>query len=264
MAIAAPPTTPSRNRPTAFSAEMDAYLAWLSAAIPQINTIATGSTDAGTFNSVVVNNYITGAARRYLGGVVQSVGGTVNAITLTMGATATLLTGQHVRFVPLGANTVATTINLDGSGVKNCVTVTGAALPAGYIRAGMPCDAVYDGTNWVVSRAPEYANNVNGEYWRHADGLLVCTAQINSDAAAWTTADGSLFRSASSTWTYPAEFVAGSSPTKSSGVEISAMPAGANFVTASASSVVWYGWAATSAASGISKRVMMTATGRWY
>lgn len=207
MAIATPPTTPNRNRPTAFSAEMDAYLAWLSAAIPEINAIATGSEVTGTFNTLAVNSYITGAARRYLGGVVQSVGGTVNAITLTMGATATLLAGQHVRFVPTGANTAATTINLDGSGVKNCVTVTGAALPAGYIRAGMPCDAVYDGTNWVVRRAPEYASNANGEYWRYDDGRQECLCTKTSTDTQ-NVALGGLFRTVGSTMTYPAAFVA--------------------------------------------------------
>jgi hypothetical protein len=58
MAISTPPTTPSRNRPTAFSAEMDAYLAWLSAAIPEINTIATGSVDTGVYNTITLNSYL--------------------------------------------------------------------------------------------------------------------------------------------------------------------------------------------------------------
>lgn len=58
MPITLPPATPSRNRPTAFSAEMDAYLAWLSAAIPQINTIATGSEVTGTFNTLNVISYL--------------------------------------------------------------------------------------------------------------------------------------------------------------------------------------------------------------
>ena len=207
---------------------------------------------------------ILGVALRTLASFAESVGGTANAITVDMPVGGSLITGMSFTFIPTAMNTGATTINLGGTGVKSCITVSGVGTPANYLRVGIPTRAYYNGTYWVLDRGPEYGSNANGEYWRHADGLQVCTAYINSDAAAWTTADGSLFRSGLSTWTYPAAFVAGSTPSISSGVEIGARPAGANFVTASASSVGWYGWAATSAASGISKRVMLTATGRWY
>ena len=110
----------------------------------------------------------------------------------------------------------------------------------------------------------ERGSNGNGEYVRFADGTQICTTFINNDSAAWTTADGSLFRSGLSTWTYPAAFASGSSPAASGGVEVGSRPAGTHFVSLTAASVGWYGWAATSAASGVSKRVMLSAIGRWF
>lgn len=264
MPITLPPATPSRNRPTAFSAEMDAYLAWLSAAIPEMNSIATGSINAGTFNTLVANAY-TGAGRRSLGGLASAISGTANAIVLTQTGFSTLLVNQEVVFKATSANTGATTINLDGTGAIACVTMNGAALPSGYIRTDTITRARYNGTNWVVDREPEYGSNSDGEYWRYADGKQECSIEVNNDAVAWTTADGSFFRAASTaTWNYPKPFASGARPAFSFGVSIASRLGGVSYGAIYNSSLLWYGWASTSAAAGVTKLVSLSVTGRWY
>ena len=94
-------------------------------------------------------------------------GGTADVITLTSSnatAVTALTTGMRVRFLATLANTGATTINVDGTGAVSCVTVTGVALPADYIRTDIETEAYYDGTNFVVSRKVESGSNADGEW----------------------------------------------------------------------------------------------------
>lgn len=105
-------------------------------------------------------------------------GGTADVITLTSSnatAVTALTTGMRVRFLATLANTGATTINVDGTGAVSCVTVTGVALPADYIRTDIETEAYYDGTNFVVSRKVESGSNANGEWTRWEDGRQECT-----------------------------------------------------------------------------------------
>ncbi len=131
----------------------------------------------------------------------RTYGGTANAITLTSVQPFTALaTGAQVRFLATAANTGATTINLDSRGAVACVTVTGAALPSGYIRTGVWTFAWYNGTNWVVDRLPEYgagAPGANGDYERLAHGVQRCwRIGLGFDAVT------------DRTWTYPMAFAA--------------------------------------------------------
>lgn len=101
-------------------------------------------------------------------------GGTANAITLaTPLSLSALTTGQEFRFRATAANTGATTINVDGIGAKTAKTVTGAALPADYIRTDIDTVCRYDGTDFIVLRETEYGSNANGEYARFANGLQI-------------------------------------------------------------------------------------------
>ncbi len=125
--------------------------------------------------------------------------GSANAITLTSANTTpatSLITGQRVRFRATAANTGATTINVDGLGATDCVTVTGVALPADYIRTDVDTEAVYDGTNWVVSRKVESGSDANGEFTRWEDGTQEC----------WLDDTGVITTAAPFTWTYPQAF----------------------------------------------------------
>lgn len=98
-------------------------------------------------------------------------GGTANAIALTPAyARTAYVVGDQFRFRATAANTGATTISVGGLGVKTAVTVTGAALPAGYIRTDVDTVCVYDGTNFVVLREEERGSTANGNWVRYASG----------------------------------------------------------------------------------------------
>lgn len=115
----------------------------------------------------------------------STYGGTANVITLTTGASlSALVTGMKLWFRATSANTGATTINVDSIGAVSCITKSGAALPSGYIRTDVDTEILYNGTNWVVSRAVEYGSNANGRYTRWEDGTMVCTRK---DAITLTT-----------------------------------------------------------------------------
>lgn len=158
MPITPPPATPSRTNPLTFSPRMDAFLAWFPTFVTDYNN------DAALMG------------RRYV-----TYGGTANAITLTGALPAgasSIPVGTQVRFRATATNTGATTINLDGVGAVACRTITGVALPSGYIRTGVDTVASFDGTYWVLDRQIEYGSNANGEYTRFADGWQICTKRM--------------------------------------------------------------------------------------
>lgn len=105
----------------------------------------------------------------------SAVGGTANAITLTTGAgiTGTPPTGLRLWFRASSANTGATTIALDGGTPIACRTVTGVALPSGYIRTDVDTEAYFDGTHWILKREIQRGSNANGEFVRFADGTQI-------------------------------------------------------------------------------------------
>lgn len=80
-----------------------------------------------------------------------TAGGTADALTLTLTPAITAYaTGMVIEFIAsASANTGATTINVNGVGVKNVVRRDGStALSAGNIPAGAPCTIIYDGTSF--------------------------------------------------------------------------------------------------------------------
>lgn len=134
-----------------------------------------------------------------------TVGGTANAIALT--SPVAIATGARVRFRATAQNTGATTIALNGGAAVACRTITGVALPSGYIRTDVDTEAVYDGTYWVLGREIERGSNANGEYTKFADGTMICYSPWLTSTGV-TTAVGSTFYSTTITWTYPAAFAA--------------------------------------------------------
>lgn len=109
-------------------------------------------------------------------------GGTANAITLTsanLRAGGTLIKGMKFRFEATTPNTGATTIAVDGGSAIACVTPTGVALPAGFIRTDVFTECEYDGSNFVVSRKVERGSNANGNWTRWEDGSQTVTGSIS-------------------------------------------------------------------------------------
>lgn len=133
--------------------------------------------------------------------------GTANTVTLAPAFTRTAYaTGDEFRFRATATNTGAVTINVNGLGAKTAVTVTGAALPAGYIRTGVDTVCVYDGTNFVVQREVEIGSNANGRYVKEADGRLTCAATATADtpvSMSW----GSSYLSVAVLMSFPHAFV---------------------------------------------------------
>lgn len=209
-----------------------------------------------------------------------TVGGTANAITLTTGASLpSLPTGLQLRWLAGSANTGATTINVDGLGAQPCVTVTGAALPAGYIRTGLDTDARWNGTNWVVYREAESGSNDDGKWERHANGWQRCTRFVDLDGLSLTTAVGPLFRNESNLgpYAFPVPFASAAdvydlnltiSGSQNSTIRTSAICG--RFRRGQATyGLAWDGIAIISAASatgtaGEITRISLSATGRWY
>ena len=86
---------------------------------------------------------------------VGTIGGTVNAITgLTIGAAPpSLAVGQYVFFVPVGANTAATTFNRDGLGALS-IFYNGSILGGGELQANIPALMFNDGTQYHLLSIP--------------------------------------------------------------------------------------------------------------
>lgn len=80
---------------------------------------------------------------------VSTVGGTVDAITLTpLPAATSYVPGQEFLFIASGANTGATTVNVSGIGVKALTKNGTTALSAGDIGASAIVQIIYDGTRF--------------------------------------------------------------------------------------------------------------------
>lgn len=79
-----------------------------------------------------------------------TVGGTANAITLTLTPAITAyVTGQLFSLIPTADNTSATTINVNGVGVVN-VFSSGVAMVGGELKNGVPALIEYDGTRFSL------------------------------------------------------------------------------------------------------------------
>lgn len=152
--------------------------------------LTSSATDATAGRVLKVGDSVTllsgGASNR------STYGGTANAIALTTGAgmSGTIPTGLQLRFRATATNTGSATIAVDGGSAIACRTITGVALPAGYIRTDVDTVARFDGTYWMVDRQVERGGNANGEFTRFADGTLICwvsgLSAIDTDDTVWT------------------------------------------------------------------------------
>lgn len=168
-------------------------------AVTGVLGLANGGTGAGTAAGARTALGLVAGAQ----GLRATSGGTANAVTLTSGAgiSGTPPTGLQLRFRASAANTGATTIALDGGSPIACRTVTGVALPAGYVRTDADTVATFDGTFWVLNRAEERGSNANGTFVRFETGLMLCWARLTM------TQNGSDTHRMTASWTYPAAYV---------------------------------------------------------
>lgn len=118
-------------------------------------------------------------------------GGVANAYTLTPSPALPAYTQRTlVAFTPAAANTAGCTLNVSGLGVKALLSVSGEALAAGELPAGVPQWAAYDGTAFrLTSPTKKYVDLVRD----YASQLAFSTALPNQagNGGRWLTTDGS-------------------------------------------------------------------------
>lgn len=121
------------------------------------------SASGGDTRRVSIANFIaflTTQLAGYLGAIrifMPFVAGTANALQLTGPASVSVLTldlGDSFTFIPLVDNTGATTVtmNVNGTPVTKALIKDAAPIGAGVLKAGVPTDILYDGTQFSFIR----------------------------------------------------------------------------------------------------------------
>ncbi|HDS0931169.1 TPA: phage tail protein [Pseudomonas putida] len=105
----------------------------------------------------------------------------------------------------------------------------------------------------------EYVSNANGEAWKFACGLMICTALVTSANPA-TTSLGSLFTTGANPWIYPAAFSAPVVPLGNATLAHALIAGHPNGSTAGTG--YWQGLTSYSVSSQIQARLV--AIGRWF
>lgn len=127
-------------------------------------------------------------------GSFMTYGGTADAITLTSVNTTPVtayVDGMKVRCLPTANNTGASTVNIDGLGAKDIVTVTGVATPADYIYQQYT-DLTYNlaNDNFVANRRVESLTSGNGTKYRlFENGDVSFSLSYETTATAFETVD---------------------------------------------------------------------------
>lgn len=269
MSIADASTVDALVVATGTPARVDMDITWTAGALPGLGSVLSG-TYAQDMWSIADERATPRSVRCSVNRLMETrptiygaVGGTANALEITTTAAAaytTPPTGLKLRFVATATNTGGTTLSLDGGPTKSCKTVTGATLPAGYIRTDCETEATFDGTNWILDRQMERGSNANGDWERYANGIQECRAIVSASVACSTAIHGG-FRSGGQNWDYPVSFSetdVALTATIQSSTAFAAM--------ANPSSGAQATWAAiTVTTSGAATRtVNLTARGKWY
>jgi hypothetical protein len=85
--------------------------------------------------------------------------GVANAYVVTFSSlTTTYAAGLRIQFKATNANTGASTINVNGQGVKNITYANGTSLGPSTILAGAIVDIMYDGTQFLLLNTNGYFN----------------------------------------------------------------------------------------------------------
>lgn len=114
--------------------------------------------------------------------------------TSTITATATpspgaYAAGQMFRFLPVGLNTGACTLNINSLGAKNIHSVSGTALRGGELMSGAVVSVVYDGTQFLLlgaadRRSENVVVNFDLSFWQRGTSF-VAAAHTDMFADGW-------------------------------------------------------------------------------
>ena len=153
------------NGTTADGAELDAEINDIATALTQSlakdgQTVPTANLPMGGFKHTNVN---TASARTEYARASQVQDGTFTYLSSVSGADtitasapiglSAYAAGQEFRFVSIGANTGAVTLNINSIGAKPVTKDGTTALAAGDIASGAVCVVVYDGTQFQLVSA---------------------------------------------------------------------------------------------------------------
>lgn len=153
------------NGTTADGAELDAEINDIATALTQSlakdgQTVPTANLPMGGFKHTNVN---TASARTEYARASQVQDGTFTYLSSVSGADtitasapiglSAYAAGQEFRFVSIGANTGAVTLNINSIGAKSVTKDGATALAAGDIASGAVCVVVYDGTQFQLVSA---------------------------------------------------------------------------------------------------------------
>lgn len=119
-------------------------------------------------------------------------GGTANALTITNTNTiSSYVTGQKIAFKAAFTNSGATTVNVDGLGVKNLLRPDGSNLVAADLTAGRMYEATYDGTAFQLhTNLLDLSDDGVGSYIASINASEVaCAASADAAEAAQTAAE---------------------------------------------------------------------------
>ena len=130
---------------------MTASIAYDGQTVPIANLPMGGNKHTGVGNATVRTNYASAAdvqdgSLTYL----TSVSGTDTIVATGPVGMSAYATGQVFRFISAGANTGATTVNINTIGAKSVVKLNGSPLVAGDIPSGAMVSVSYDGTSFQL------------------------------------------------------------------------------------------------------------------
>lgn len=120
--------------------------------IPMGNNKLTGLANGTVSTDAAAYGQVTAASSTAQSGSQQwltSVAGT-NTITASLSGVTSYTSGLTVRFTASGANTGATTLNINSIGVINLIRADGVALATGDLLSGGTYETIYDGTSFKL------------------------------------------------------------------------------------------------------------------
>lgn len=164
------------NGTTADGSEIDAEINDIATALTQSiakdgQTVPTANLPMGGYKHTNVN---TASARTEYARASQVQDGALSYLTSVSGADtitasapiglSAYAAGQEFRFVSVGANTGAVTLNINAIGAKSVTKDGATALAAGDIASGAVCVVVYDGTQFqLVATKPVFATSAQAQ-----------------------------------------------------------------------------------------------------
>lgn len=128
-----------------------------SANIPMNNKKITGLAAATATTDVPQSAQVTSGELTYIG----TFAGTATALTGSVSVAPTALTaGMRIRGITASASTGASTLNLNGLGVKDIKQKDGTAIIADDWASGRHIEFEYDGTQWILITNPDDSNYI--------------------------------------------------------------------------------------------------------